>query len=160
MNSTEIFENGVDFGDMPAPFFLLGLLNEFNNRFQAAGDSFFAEASWKQCFLLNCITFFKEPPTIKQLAELVGCSHQNTKQLLGKLEKNGFVSLEPDETDRRKQRVRLTEKAVMFREKYNQFSLDLVSALFSGVTEQELNTTIGTITKLDARLKEITEGKK
>lgn len=157
MVNGEAFGEGVNFEGMPAPFFLIGLLNEFNNRFQAAGDAFFKEVSWKQGFLINCITFFKEPPTVRQLADLVGCSHQNTKQMLNKLEKGGFVELLQDENDKRKLRIILTHKTAVLREKYSGASAEFMQQLFGNVTEQEIGAAIGTIMKLDSRLKELTK---
>ena len=92
--------NRLNFGDMDKSFFLVGLLNEFMNRFQAAGDRFFEEISWKQCFLIICTGFFKTPPTIKDISEMMGSSHQNIKQILLKLEKLGFLKFVPDEKER------------------------------------------------------------
>lgn len=154
-----IFGEGVSFEGMPYSYFLIELLNEFNNRFQAAADAFFKEISWKQCFLLTCITFFKEPPVIKQLAELTGCSHQNTKQLLIKLEKGGYVRLLQDKADKRKQRVVLTEQAREFQKENDKESAELMTQLFSGVNASELKTTMETIIKLHVNLKAIEEKK-
>lgn len=98
---------------------------------------------------------FKEPPNIGQLAELVGCSHQNTKQMLLKLENGGYVRLLPDENDKRKRRIVVTERTSILREKYNEGSMQFMQALFSDVSGQEIAAAIGTITKLDSRLKEI-----
>ena len=50
MVQTEYFGEGVNFEGIPDTFFLIGLLNEFNNRFQSYGDEIFNEMSWKQCF--------------------------------------------------------------------------------------------------------------
>ena len=59
-------KNPVNFGDMDHTFFLIGLLNQFVNRFQAAGDRFFKDISWKQSFVLICIRLFERPPTLKR----------------------------------------------------------------------------------------------
>ena len=115
MVQTEYFGEGVNFEGIPDTFFLIGLLNEFNNRFQSYGDEIFNEMSWKQCFFLYFITLFSESPTIKQLGELVGCSHQNTKQILSKLARAGYVRLIQDTLDKRKQRVVLTDRTQAFR---------------------------------------------
>lgn len=149
------FGEDVSFDGLDASFFLVGLINEFNNRFQAAGDALIEEISWKQCFLLNCITFFKEPPTIRQLSDLVGSSHQNVKQLLIKLKNSGYIHILPDEKDKRKQRIVLTKQAVAFREKYAMESTAFMQRLFSDISQEELKTTIQVITKLDSKLKNI-----
>lgn len=145
----------VEFGEMDNRFFLIGLLNEFMNRFQAAGDQFFGEISWKQCFTLICLRLFKEPPALKDLSLLMGSSHQNVKQLLIKLEKAEFVKMEPDELDRRKQRIFLTEKAADFFEHYDGPSNGFIDQLFGEVDDEMLETTIYAILRLDSQLQKL-----
>ena len=100
----EIIEKGeLNFDGMEASFFLLGVLSAFDNRYQAKADSFFEDISWKQFFVIICINLCKNPPTIKELAEITGSSHQNVKQILIKLEKKGYIQTLSDETDKRKQ---------------------------------------------------------
>ncbi|NLG04473.1 MAG: MarR family transcriptional regulator, partial [Clostridia bacterium] len=118
-------------------------------------DKFFEEISWKQCFLIICIRLFNHPPAIKDISELVGSSHQNVKQLLLKLEKNGFVKIVPDEEDLRKQRVILTDKAIEFSEKNDKPSQAAIDVLFAGIDQEALKTTVQTIMQLDENLKKI-----
>ena len=89
MNIKDVIRNGnVDFTGIEAPNFLLGLISAFENRFQAVADNAMQEISWKQFFAIICINMCKTSPTIKELAEIMGSSHQNVKQILLKLEKN------------------------------------------------------------------------
>ena len=81
----------VNFGQMPPQAFLLGLLSAFDNRYQAAADNFMKEITWKQFFAIICVKLCKEPPTLNDLADVMGSSHQNVKQILLKLERKGFV---------------------------------------------------------------------
>lgn len=143
----------IDFGNMEESFFLIGMMNEFMNRYQVVADQFFQEISWKQCFVLICMQFFKQPPTIKELSEVMGCSHQNLKQMLNKLEKVGFVTLTSDQSDRRKQRIYMTEKAGMFCKKNEQPSKEVMKTLFDGISREEIEVTIQTIAKMDEQLK-------
>ena len=92
----------VDFSEIPPDYYLLGLLSAFENRFQAMADNLMKEISWKQFFAVICINLCKEPPTLKELSEVLGSSHQNVKQILLKLEKKGFITFRPDESDKRK----------------------------------------------------------
>ncbi len=154
-NAADNPDNELDFGDMDNRFFLIGLLNGFMNRFQTAGDTFFKEISWKQCFLLICIRYFKQPPTLKELSALMGSSHQNIKQMLLKLEKAGFVKLMPDESDKRKHRITLTEKTNEFNERNEEPSKKFMNQLFKDVDEQKLATTIETIIQLDSQLQKM-----
>ena len=78
----EMNMDNVVFGDMPPQAFLLGLLSAFDNRFQASADAFFKEITWKQFFAIICINLCKEAPTINELSEVMGSSHQNVKQIL------------------------------------------------------------------------------
>lgn len=146
---------GADITDIENPFFLVGLLSEFNNRFQTRGDAFFEEISWRQCFLLICMNLLGEPPTIRQLADLSGSSHQNVKQLLLRLEKAGFVELKPDTEDRRKMRIFKTEKAREFEKAHDQPSAAFMQQLFAGVSPEALETTIKTILQLDQNLENL-----
>lgn len=135
-------------GDMDRTFFLIGLINRFNNSFQAVADAAFTEISWKQVFFLNCVTMFEQPPTIREMADLIGCSHQNAKQILSKLEKLNFVAMQQDESDKRKQRIVLTEQAQAFRHQFDGASAAAMQMLFRWIEETELETTIRVMTKL------------
>ena len=57
--------------------------------------------------MLSCIGLIEQPPTIWELAQFIGCFHQNTRQLLLKLKNGGFQ----DREDKRKIRISLTEKS-------------------------------------------------
>lgn len=94
MNLKEVIRSdNVNFTGIESSYFLLGLLSAFENRFQAMADSTMKEISWKQFFVIICINLCKKAPTVKELAEIMGSSHQNVKQILLKLEKKGFVIL-------------------------------------------------------------------
>ena len=159
MNYDEMMNLGeVEFGDMPPQSFLLGLLSAFDNRYQAAADAYFKEITWKQFFAIICINLCKEPPTLNELSDVMGSSHQNVKQILLKLEKKGFVSTVPDETDKRKQRILVTKKCNAFLERNDnngQQSQFIIGRIFDGVDEKSLRTTIKTIMKMERNLSEL-----
>lgn len=113
------------------------------------------EISWKQFFVIICINLCKTPPTVKELAEIMGSSHQNVKQILLKLEKKGFVSISVDEQDKRKQRIELTDYCQEFCEKNDEMSRALMKRMFAGVSEEQLQTTIQTIIQIEDNLKEM-----
>ena len=92
MKINELVNNDiVDFSAIPPQYFLLGLLSAFENRFQAMADKMMGEISWKQFFAIICIQMCKEAPTINDLSDVLGSSHQNVKQILLKLEAKGFI---------------------------------------------------------------------
>ncbi len=150
--------DNVEFGDMPPQPFLLGLLSAFDNRYQAAADAFFKEITWKQFFAIICIELCREAPTINELSEVMGSSHQNVKQILLRLEKKGFIATVADEKDRRKQRIIVTDAARAFLEKNDnngEQSLYIIGRIFDGISEKDLKTTIQTIMKMERNLSKI-----
>lgn len=154
----EMNMNNVEFGDMLPQAFLLGLLSAFDNRYQAAADAYFKEITWKQFFAIICINLCKEAPTINELSDIMGSSHQNVKQILLKLEKKGFISMVSDEKDKRKQRIIVTDFAREFLENNDnngQQSQYVIGRIFEGVDEKSLITTIQTIMKMERNLSKI-----
>ncbi len=150
--------NKVEFGRMPPQAFLLGLLSAFDNRYQAAADKYFKEITWKQFFAIICINLCKEPPTLNDLSEVMGSSHQNVKQILLKLESKGFVSMKTDEKDKRKQRFFVTDKCRKFLEEndnQSRTSAQIIEQIFEGVEESDLAVTIDTIIKMERNLDKI-----
>lgn len=154
MNIEEVMRHeNVDFSGIELSYFLLGLLSAFDNRFQAMADKTMGEISWKQFFAIICINLCREKPTIRELAEIMGCSHQNIKQILIKLEKKGFVRLYADSKDRRKQRIELTEYCIKFCQKNDDTSRQVMAAMFEGISQEQLQTTIQTIIQIESNMK-------
>lgn len=156
MNIKKVIQSDkLDFTGVESSYFLLGLLSAFENRFQAAADNVMKEISWKQFFAIICINLYKESPTVKELAETMGSSHQNVKQILLKLEKKGFVSITDDVHDKRKQRIELTEYCRDFCGKNDEISADIMKKMFDGISGEQLQITIQTIIQMEDNLKEI-----
>ena len=148
-------QNQLDFTGIDQPLFLIGMLSAFENRYQATADKFFEEISWKQFFAIICINLCKEPPTLKELSALIGSSHQNVKQILLKLERKGFVQLLPDEKDKRKQRITLTDKTRAFCKKHDAGSSKIIGSIFQGINPNDLEITLKTIIKMEKNLRGI-----
>ncbi len=156
MNIKEVISSDkVDFTGVELAYFLIGLLSAFENRFQAVADSAMKEISWKQFFAIICISMCKDKPTVKELAEIMGSSHQNVKQILLKLEKKGFVYITVDEKDKRKQRIELTGYCREFCDKNDEMSANIMKKMFAGVSEEQLQMTIQTIIQIEDNLKEL-----
>jgi DNA-binding MarR family transcriptional regulator len=156
MNYNEAMGKGkVDFGQMPPQAFLLGLLSAFDNRYQASADSFMKEITWKQFFAIICIKLCREAPTLNDLADVMGSSHQNVKQILLKLERKGFVSMTTDGKDRRKQRIVLTDRCREFCEKNDAPSQTIINRIFEGIEENKLITTIETIMAMERNVSKL-----
>lgn len=156
MNIKEVMQHkNVDFTGIEASYFLLGLLSAFENRFQAVADKTMEEISWKQFFAIICINLCKESPTIRELAEIMGSSHQNVKQILLKLEKKGFVELLEDDKDKRKQRIVLTTYCMEFCRRNDELSSQIMKRMFHGISEEQLGVTIQTIMQIENNLNSI-----
>ena len=153
--SFDLSVNNLHTESIGTSYYLIGLINRFNNSFQAAADSIFPELSWKQIFFMNCVALFKDEPTIKDMADLLGCSHQNAKQILSKLERQGFAESYQDPADKRKQRIMLTEKAKEFRRQYDQPSEQAMQSIFGNISEEELLTTISVFTRLNKNVDQL-----
>ena len=145
----------LDFSEIPQSYYLLGLLSAFENRFQAIADQTMQEISWKQFFAIICINLCKEPPTLRELSEILGSSHQNVKQILLKLEKKGLIEMGTDGKDRRKQRVLLTEQCEEYCERNDAQSREIISRIFDGVGEKDLAVTIETIIKMERNVSKL-----
>ncbi|MBR5973685.1 MAG: MarR family transcriptional regulator [Clostridiales bacterium] len=153
MTIDEVTKGGkVDVTEIPKEYYLLGLLSAFQNRFQAVADSAMKEISWKQFFAIVCINMCKEPPTLKELSDIFGSSHQNLKQILIKLEKKDFIEFRPDEADKRKQRIVLTKQCLDFCNRSDDMTRMIMGKMFGGIPKKDIETTIKTITRIEANL--------
>lgn len=142
----------IDFTGIQSKQFLIGLLSAFDNRFQAVADSFFEEITWKQFFAIICVNLCKTPPTLNELSDIMGSSHQNVKQILLKLENKGFIEMISDETDRRKKRVHLTNQCFEFCQRNDDKSQQEINKMFEGISEEQLSVTIQTILQMERNL--------
>ena len=83
-----------DLRDIEDRYYLFGMLTAFANRMQTVGDNVFEEITWKQWFALLSASILQPNPSVSQVADFVGTSHQNMKQLLLRLQATGLVRLE------------------------------------------------------------------
>ena len=132
---------------------LFGLLFAFMNRLQAAGDAFYDEITCKQFFLLASMNLYPDlPPTANELAETMGCSRQNVKEILNSLQKKGMVVLNQDEHDKRKQRICVTEKMKKLAAKYTQKEIEFMKLLYDGISDDEIRGVYKIISRMEKNL--------
>lgn len=135
---------------------LFGLLFAFMNRLQAAGDTFYEEITCKQFFLLTCMSLFPdEAPTAIEMAETMGCSRQNVKEILNSLEKKGLITLKQDEKDHRKQRIYPTEKTKVLGAKYSAKEQEFMQLLYKGISDEEIKFVYHIISRMEDNLKKL-----
>ncbi len=139
---------------MEHKYALFGLFFAFHNRLQAAGDTFYKEITCKQFFLLACMNLYPdEAPIMNDLAKTMGCSRQNVKQLVNSLEKKKFIVSRPDENDKRKRQIFLTEKAAHMAEEYREKETEFLDILFDNVSAEEIDSAYRIISKIEKNLK-------
>ena len=129
-------------------------MSRFVNRYQSAANAFFKELSWQQMFFLNGVTLFKEAPSIKDMADFLGCTHQNANKLYAKLLRDGYIVSQQDRDDHRKQRIYLTDKALRFLADKKVGSSKSVQDIFSVVSDAEMEMLIDVMAKLTDSLGE------
>lgn len=130
----------IDLSGIEDRYYLFGMLAAFANRMQTVGDSVFEEITWKQWFALLGASILQPSPSISQVADFVGTSHQNMKRMLLRLQSTGLVRLERDETDQRRTLVMLTEDVKVFEEKYRQSNSIFIHRLFAEISDENLLT--------------------
>ena len=79
--------------------------------------------------------------------------------LLVKLEAKGFVTLEADPADKRKQRICLTEHCLRFCRENDSRSQQLMAQMFHGIPQEDILTTIRTIMQMEKQLGGLLPGK-
>lgn len=129
--------------------FIFATLFILANKLQVVGDKFLEEVTTKQWFLLLMVAQFgDQPPTLGQVAELLGSSHQNTKQLALKLESKGFLTIAKDSEDSRALRLRVTERCYDYFSKRTDKDTNYLNELFKEFTEDEVISLAKGINKL------------
>lgn len=131
---------------------LLSDINKLANKIQAIGNTYGDEISWKQGMLLMCLENHEENPTIGELAEMLGTSHQNTKILLNKLEEKEYITLKRDEVDRRKILVAKTSKVTSFVKKSQESYNNYLDELFKNLSDERIKEGLKLISIMNQNL--------
>lgn len=133
-------------------YIMFGMMFVLGNKLQAIGDSFYDEITSKQWFVLIMLNVLDGTPTLNELSEGMGSSHQNVKQLVLKLQDKGFVELFTDENDRRKTRIRMTEACQELAQKYNEREQLFMNLLFQGIDKEKIKVTVETLLQFEQNL--------
>lgn len=127
------------------------------NRLQAIMDSGLKDITAKQWLAVMMIDAFPEPPTLKQISEISGVTHQSMRQIVDRLIDKGFLAVVPDKNDKRAIRLIKTEAANDIKTKKADQNQDFVFKLFECLTEEETTAYCSALAKLCARLNELKE---
>lgn len=119
---------------------LFGLIFMLGNQLQTAGDRYFKDITAKQWFVLAALHHLEDhQPTLGELAEVVGSSHQNVKQLVAKLAQKDCLVLDRDVNDNRRMRIRLTEKGEELYGRYHMLHQRFLVRLFEGMEPEDMS---------------------
>ncbi|MGE5630724.1 MAG: MarR family winged helix-turn-helix transcriptional regulator [Caulobacteraceae bacterium] len=138
--------------------FIFGSLFLIANKLQVIGDKYLGKAgiTTKQWFLTVMISQFREtPPTLSEVAELMGSSRQNVKQLALKLEEKEYLKIEKDERDARALRLKLTEKSRVFWEGRQDQDDRFIKDLFADFSSEEIDKVCSSFNKLFDKIEKI-----
>lgn len=143
----------LDLSEYNNKHLIFGTLFALSNRIQCMGDRFYKEITIKQIFVILVLQLFGDyEPTLKELSDAAGSSYQNIKQIVLKLEKLNIVEITSDEYDKRKMRIKVTEKCNDLLGRYDEKSQQFLNILFDGIATTELESTLATLKKMEQNL--------
>ncbi len=131
---------------------IYGMLFSLSNRIQTLGDKAFSDITMKQHFLMVALELFIEPPSLKQMGELIGCSYQNVKRMASQLEKNRYLIIQQDRVDKRKLLLVSTGKMKQVAEESKEASIKFLISLYQDITRDDLKVTLATLKKMDQNI--------
>ncbi|MEE0858480.1 MAG: MarR family winged helix-turn-helix transcriptional regulator [Acutalibacteraceae bacterium] len=136
---------------------LFGAICRVNNQYQTIGDKYYNGISLKQEYLLSVMEYYfcDNAPTLNELAQHIGSSHQNIKQIVSKLVDKGYLKLEQDKDDKRKRRVYFTEKYNQEKDEFEGRRNSLISKTFANISEDEITKALYVINKMSDNQKKL-----
>ncbi|KUO76955.1 MAG: transcriptional regulator [Clostridia bacterium BRH_c25] len=138
--------------------YIFGSIFLLANRLQVVGDQYLGrdDITTKQWFLNVMISQFGDnPPTLSEVAELMGNSRQNVKQLALKLVEKGFLTIEKDGHDARALRLVLTDKSRRFWGKRQKQDDEYLEDLFRSFSLEEIDVMCKGFGKLFEKIKKL-----
>lgn len=119
--------------------FIFAAVSLIANKLQVVADKEDGDVSLKQWLLLVMITQFEnQAPTLTELAEEVGSSRQNVKQLALKLEAKGFLKIEKDTHDGRASRIYICSKCEEYFSHKLGYQEHFLEMLYEGISKEEI----------------------
>lgn len=149
-----------DSSTLPLDLQIFGNLCQISNRLEAIGNDFLVDLTTKQWFFLAFLSnFTNNPPSINEMSEMMGSSHQNVKQIADKLEKKGFIKIVKDEKDLRTLRLIFTQKALEYAKAFDSKGLTFLSLLYKEFSAEDKAKFASYSTKLLNTIKDMQETK-
>lgn len=142
-------------------YLVYGMLFAVSNRIQTFGDEQLKDITMKQHFMMIVLGLYGEKsPTLSELADAVGCSYQNIKRMAANLEKNNYVSIVEDDQDKRKRHIKMTDKFPKMGEENRKMTLTFMEGLYSGISDEELDSMVSILKRMENNIKQMSGGDK
>ena len=116
------------------------MLKKLNDRLHVQADANLKECglTFSQMRVLKVLRKNGGQASQKMIEEELGVAHPTVVGIVGRLEKNGFVSCYMDPADRRSKIVCETEKALENHRKHKKQMLEVETRLLAGFSEDEV----------------------
>jgi DNA-binding MarR family transcriptional regulator len=124
-----------------------------SNWLQVLGDKFDKNITTKQWLFVLGVSTFAQPPTLSEVANLIGYSRQNAKRIAAVLHETGFVILSKDQNDARALRIELTTKSIEYFKKRDKREIEFLEKLFAGFDAELVNSVYQGLIKLEQNIK-------
>ncbi len=150
--------NLVKTNKIPDEAMIFGLLLIISNKVNTLLEREFKEfdVTTKQWFLSETInSLFDSPPTLKEVGNAMGSSHQNVKQVALKLQQKGLLTLEKDKKDARVTRLRMTKQSYDFWKQTDSKGLIFREKMFKEMDANDIARTRNLLEKMLSNLAEI-----
>lgn len=101
-------------------------------------------------FLLLALTekAFDHHPSLKEVADELGTSHQNVRMMANKLEKKGFIKIFKDSDDKRVNRLKTTEVNKNYWDIKSDYLVENVLGMFKEFSDEEVETMYSQVIRL------------
>lgn len=143
--------------NVEARYAIYGLLFSLSNRIQTLGDKEFNDITMKQHFLMIALGMFENPPTLKEMGEMVGCSYQNVKRMAKQLQKENYLEIIQDQSDKRKLLLVSTGKFEQMAEENRDVTIRFMNQLFDGIDKTDLEVILQSLKKMDHNIGGVVE---
>lgn len=151
----------MTFEGVPNELMVYGTLFSLTNRIQTIGDDVFFDISMKQHFILMVVGLFNDKsPSLKDVADIVGCSYQNVKKLATTLETKGYLKIERDTIDKRKYNLIKMDKVKTVSSAIDSEIKQFIAVLYKEVTQKQLLSTLTVLQQMDQNLKALQQSPK
>jgi DNA-binding MarR family transcriptional regulator len=129
-------------------YMLFALLMWAGSKLRVKTKNFFHGITVNQWLLLSTIRNFEGSPTLSEIANIMGNSHQNIKELINKLEKKGFLLVSTDLHDKRKYNIAVTDKFHEISRQYEGLQTLFINQMYEGISDEEIKDCFHTAEKI------------